>query len=207
MHWRRALYLFTDLFNWRKHKYNLFTPSNKLTIRNVPRSWVEYDYRLLHASFTVMCEYVEKQCHGLVELNDRIAGRENDILENLQRLQDAVDDPEEQNRIRAENNCIQDCMDSEQILRDLYVWYTTTDWDNPVPESQSYKDAYSRISYVWEDCEDMKGYSELVIKGTPEDIALSDVERKLHTEKEREFRSLCNDSLLRLISIRETLWN
>lgn len=52
--------MFTKLYSWfYQFTQFAFTPSNKLTIKNIPRSWVDRDMRLFHAVFTILCDYIE----------------------------------------------------------------------------------------------------------------------------------------------------
>ena len=48
-----------------RYKHIIFTPSNKLHIRNIPKSWADRSERMFHAPFSILCEYVEKEGGGI----------------------------------------------------------------------------------------------------------------------------------------------
>lgn len=95
--------------------YWLRTPSNKLTIRNIPRSWCDRDNRLFHACFTILCDFIEKEYgHEWKEYVDWcIKGQSHNYT-----LPDYI--PKHQR-------------DAAIIFDQLYTWYNTIDWNDPVP--------------------------------------------------------------------------
>ena len=101
-----------NLASWYYNtKTSIFNPSNKLHIRNVPRTWYDRSDRLHHAVFSMMCDLVERELGGIDNL-------EQDIAAN----KDTEGYWYEQYREMAE----------------LYRWYTSIDWEDPYTNTEEY---------------------------------------------------------------------
>lgn len=90
---------------------NFFFPHNRLRIRNTPRSWNDRSERIIHAVFSMLCDYIEREEGGIAAFSEK-------VQEGLSRK--GTDDywPGTDRRL---------------LMLELYNWYNAIDWKNPVP--------------------------------------------------------------------------
>jgi len=84
----------------------VFAPYNRLRVRNLPRSYMDRDWIMLHAAFSILCDFVERECGGAEGMRKDIAWR-----------------------VREDDHW---AVPNAELLR-IYEWYCGVDWDDPVP--------------------------------------------------------------------------
>lgn len=120
-----------QVWEWFYDKYifvkDIFFPWNRLKIRNLSRRYCDKDTMLVHSTFTILCNLVERE-YGSYEKFD------NYIKE-----------------LYKDNNYSKSkWIEALESLREAYIWYTTVNWKNPVPMSEEYKNA----NFDWKDMGD-----------------------------------------------------
>jgi hypothetical protein len=172
-----------------KFWYRTFTPSNVLKIRNVDRDWVDRDHRFYHAAFTILIDFVDQEMGGE-------AGLERYIQNLSQDTQiDGVRDTEIQQYIRMR--------EEHTTMLQLYRWYNSIDWQNPVPESPEYLEILSKTKISTEPTEHGT-YKMVTTSENPEKLNML---RAIHMQREQEFEKIKMKKLLQLCTIHQTLWN
>lgn len=96
----------------------LFRPYNQLHIRNAPRSYMDKDYLMFHACFTLLCNFVERE-FTRTPFNEYVKWCEEEWAKPVNEF-GYKDMPEHQ-------------YESAVLFKELYDWYTGIDWNNPVP--------------------------------------------------------------------------
>ena len=161
---------------WDRMVYCTFSPSNKIKLRNVHRGFVDRDARMFHASFTLLCEYVEREWDGLENLLASIA--------------------ETPNSLRARGN---------KTLAELYEWYNSVDWENHVPYSPEYNAAISAVTYETIHVNEHLNRGIRVV-GDPEDVAKLTELREEHRQKVEKFERLRQYNFLKLARNSKHMW-
>jgi len=95
---------------FHRYKFWIFTPSNKLHLRNIPRSWIDRSERAFHAPFSILCDYVEKDLGGVEKAKKRLGKI----------------DPADAREA------------AEHEIVDLYVWYNSIDWKWHSTDTEEY---------------------------------------------------------------------
>lgn len=192
----RLWYIFTSPSEWarklRKWDYWIFTPSNLLTLRNVPRSWVDRDYRLLHANFSILCDFIEKERGGA-----------DGLLRDIEWRRGLQKKPTEEGCEWEKTN---DCrwLKADLYFYRLYTWYNGIDWNDPVPMSEEY---YNHLDAAKPHFVSLgNGKSELHHEGSPEVVARLAVVRAKYFADEKKFDKRCEKYLQNLIKLRSFLW-
>jgi hypothetical protein len=169
---------------WRRTHYRLFTPSNILRLRNVERGWIDRNDRFFHAMFTVLCDFVEKEHDGAAGLRKNIA-----FLKKA-----TAKDPND--AIAARN-----LRENVAFLR-LYRWYTSIDWQNPVPESPEYASLLEKTTFSSTKVRD--GTYQLRFD-SPNNAELTS-QRKIHAMKIQKFEQIKQKRMIRLVKMSYALW-
>ena len=92
---------------------------------------------------------------------------------------------------------------ANNILNDLYVWYNSVDWNDPIPMSEDYKVALDKaVSFVQHD-----GFQELVLNDQCIINGKSFIDlRTEHNIKEKEFKLLKINYMKLLVDHHGYLW-
>ena len=161
--------------------YRTFSPSNRMRLRNTPRHWVDRDHRLFHASFTVLCDFVESEKDGVDQIEQEIVELQNE--QDLQGVHDQIA--------------------TLQKIVELYRWYTSTDWDDPVPLDDEYYKMITSAEYI--STPTTHGTYKLHIKySNPDAMARLRAEQTL---REQRFEKLKIAKLMQLCKIHTQLWS
>lgn len=117
---------FNLIILFHRYKFWIFTPSNKLHLRNIPRSWIDRSERAFHAPFSILCDYVEKDLGGVEKAKKRLGKI----------------DPADAREA------------AEHEIVDLYVWYNSIDWKWHSTDTEEYTEmTKSRIMTIMENGE------------------------------------------------------
>jgi hypothetical protein len=187
--WQNMKKIVENIFNKiNAYQYKIFNPSNKLIIRNVDRSWVDRDYRFFHATFTIMCEFVEQEMDGE-------AGVERYIKLCNRRANEANED--------MEIKSYQEIAKDHNRMLDLYRWYNEVDWNDPVPITPEYQTLLQNTEYI--STPTGNGTYKLHIQNSqPETMAR---ERAAQIIREQQFEKLKLTKLQQLCKIYHRFWN
>ena len=192
---------------WQQYVYILFTPANKLTIRNIPREFVDRDERMLHANFSILCDFIELEYDG-VEKFENLINAEIAEIEKLEmnlaskNMELAYDEDRERNYIKSRKEGLK----VDQTLLSLYNWYNDINWKDSVPETEEYKEAMDKVEYQSAPVAGSPGMHTMQRTGDPKDIAKVMELSIEHSEREDAFERICQKNLELLIKHRNVLW-
>lgn len=177
--------LYTQTAAWyRRTTYKLFTPSNKLLLRNVGNGWIDRDERMFHAMFTILCEFVEKELDGPEKLRKILRKMRKTIKNN-------ANDAGFANQYHA-----------MRTFYRLYRWYNTVNWDNPVVESPEYSKLISETTFSTVELN--HGVHQLKIDNPkPAEYAS---ERQIHALKIEKFEQLRQQRMHQLVRVYRSMW-
>lgn len=96
-----------------------FFPHNVLKIRNTPRSWNDRSERVVHAVFSMLADYLEREKGGREEFAKKIAD-----------VRAYADEKERQGNEWEPKQCRYQADNDAEILA-IYDWYMSVDWENP----------------------------------------------------------------------------
>ena len=168
--------------------YRTFSPSNRLRLRNTPRSWVDRDHRFFHAAFTVFLDFVEYEADGVAGLQQRVSRLREYAAE--QTIDDAT--------INAQKD-IQVCVK----MIELYEWYTSINWSEPVAMNDEYRAMVERMQISTEPTD--HGTYRIVETGVDTDRL--GMLRAQHVVREQQFEKLKLQRLHELCNIHSFFWN
>lgn len=173
-------------------KYRIFTPSNKLKIRNIDSSYIDHDVRLFHANFSLFCDFIEKELGGMQGLLKQKKDLERVLLTSttLEHTKDSL-------------------VEEIEIIEtwiDLYSWYINTNWEDPVPLTKQHNEVASRITYDFVPVHEDSDLFKMVQKGTPDDLLKLQECRLEYRNNYDIFENICNEKLNILIAHRKHLW-
>lgn len=57
---------------WWIPVHNVFKPHNVQRVRNTPRSWNDRSERIVHCVFSMLCDFVERECGGEVKFRTQV---------------------------------------------------------------------------------------------------------------------------------------
>lgn len=160
-------------------------PYNVLKIRNVDREYTDYDIIMLHANFSILCNFCEREMGGLSNWKNRI--HELTLESGKYAGVDLT--------IKEEN-----------ILINLYVWYNSINWNDPVPFTQSYLEVSKKVKYETRPVDASEMCYTLELVGAESDIAEYKRQQIELSNREEEFKIECQSNLEKLVSLRERLW-
>lgn len=170
---------------WR---YRTFTPSNRLTIRNVPQSYADHAERYFHAAFTVLCNFVERERGGESQI-------ENDISKNVAQI--------DRNQDNLTVAILREQVAVDRAIVELYGWYTSIDWNDPVPMSSEYRAMIDQAEFVSTPT-DHNTYSLQINHPQPDAYARA---RAAYAVQEQQFDNIKVKKLVQLSTIHMHLWN
>ena len=174
----RSTYVLNPSRIFRVLRHRIFTPSNKLHIRNLTRDWHDRDVRILHANFSILCDFVEKEYGGLDKLEEDIKYFE--------------DRP-------AEDNWGAHLPEKKEMVA-LYKWYNSINWNDYCSDTPEYTKMTERTTLVIgaDNSVDLNhpGYTDEEYRRIVMDNAQAEV----------DFENLCTENAIRILKIRQHLW-
>lgn len=168
--------------------YRTFRPSNRLIIRNITKNWIDRDVRLFHANFTIVCDFVDQEMGGE-------SGIERYVT-SLRREVKTTTDQQEQTMLKS------NASDYQKIL-ELYRWYNSINWQNPVPFTPEYSKMIEQAEYLTTPTE--HGAYRLQINH-PDKQAFARA-RADQALREQQFEKLKFSQLQQICKIYHRLWN
>lgn len=112
-----------DAYYWA---WSLVKPHNIQRIRNVPRTWNDRSERLPHAVFSMLCDFVERECDGIDKLEARVkAGWE--YADKIKAECEAGGYPLENSTYPL----LKHQYDAEGAFCEIYRWYNAVNWKMP----------------------------------------------------------------------------
>lgn len=105
------------VYPWYYPIKDFFFPHNVLKLRNCPRCWTDRSERLVHAIFSMLCDFVEKEKDG----REKFAA---DIAESTTPTEHWT--PSEY-----EIRMIADQDETDKEILALYDWYMGHNWEDP----------------------------------------------------------------------------
>jgi hypothetical protein len=160
-------------------------------LRNTPREWVDRDHRFFHATFTILCDFVENEFNGVDGLHRYITSARKQINET------STD---------AQNQMVQQSIDAHAKMLELYNWYQEIDWQEPVKPSPAYREMLDKVQYHSEPVDSVEsGAYRLVETGVDRDAIAR--ERAMHVVREQQFEKIKLLRLHELCNIYTFFWN
>jgi hypothetical protein len=183
-------------------KYTFISPSNVVKIKTLKRgSWIDRDEILLHSSFQILTDYVEKECSGqyykieLINIEEEMKAFADWSEEERIGHRDSL---EEQNRYYKEILDLYDWWNVRRPIREKNDPFTIEDKDFDLLWDPSDEDRVeSRDEYG-----DPLTYS-FMLKPNAERSAYYDRQRKYEEMSDKEDEEM----LIRLMKIRKFLWS
>ena len=105
----------------------VFAPYNRLRVRNLPRSYMDRDQTMMHAMFSVLCDFIERECDGADGMRKDVEWRRKEG--------DGWAEP------------------NAELLR-IYEWYCGVDWDDPSDFAKDDEEWFDRDKEFNKACED-----------------------------------------------------
>jgi len=167
-----------------------FSPCNRLMVRNIQPEWpwVDRDHLFFHAAFTVVADFVEQEMNGAAGLEQYISR-----LEQM-RTQPQTD--------REDAFLVNQIQDHQQMLG-LYEWYTSIDWNEPVPHTATYSQLLEQLQITSVPLEN--GTYKMQFEGVDQEMLAR--ERAMQVAREQEFEAVKIKNLMDLTKIYHRLWN
>lgn len=173
---------------WERWQYRTFSPSNVLQIRNVPREWIDRDARLFHAAFTVLMDFVDNEMDGATGLQRYVVALRKNAQANANDVADQMS---------------QQALDAYVKMLELYNWYASIDWQDPIQKSPAYAEMLEKIEYRTQPTE--HGTFRMIEEGVDSQAIAR--ERALHVVREQQFEKIKLQRLHELCNIHGFLWN
>lgn len=173
----RASYVLSPNRIFRTLRQIIFNPSNKLHIRNLTRDWHDRNIRILHANFSILCDFVEKEYGGIEKLEEDIQYWESQP---------------------GDDNFGTHIPEKKEMVA-LYKWYNSIDWNNYCTDTPEYtKMQETSLLTVKENYLDFShpGYTDEEYRKIVMDNAQAEV----------DFENLCTENAIRILKIRGHLW-
>lgn len=142
------------------------------------RNCIYADHReqILHANFSILCDFCENVMGGAEKWSERIETLEDHWKE------------------------------SETALLNLYNWYNSIDWKNPVPCTEEHSKILEKINWEFNPTDSTEEYYTMDLVGDEESVKTYKVLSKERTEKLDDFELEVQSNLIKLISLREFMW-
>ena len=170
---------------WR---YRKFTPSNRLKIRNVPESYADHNERFFHAAFTVLCDFVENERGGESKI-------ETDISKHIESI-----DPNSSDWMLTVQR---EDIAADRTMLELYGWYNSIDWNDPVPMTDEYRSMIEQAEYV--STPTGHGTYSLQVNHPQKDEYAR--QRAAYAVREQQFEKIKIKKLMQLCEVHAYLWN